>query len=666
MYQKNLQKIFFLLILALLASCLSKHQSSNHHKDNSLISTSNNSETITGNQTIANLSAQYYAGSSTKMVPSQMPEDFYSYNFAKPRIESHLVSTSVFLWYSSNGGQQQGPWHPLEGREAWSGDKSWWKTQIKQMMMANINLIFLHLATGDVGDLYPQERTNFFAALNELRKEGYDVPLVSPFLDYFGSKLDFSQSADKEKFINFYVKFFENYYLVNNDEYADHYLGTINNKIIIDIYFILNRTINLNLLEKADIENRLRTVFAEEHPIFNNGIYFISNGANYHAGTENNKFNFFDELIVQFESNEYFHPIDLNVMTAQIKAGYWDQNVRDPGSFVPRSGGIHYKNAWNQVLANKEKIKRVYIESWNEYDEGSGIFAADPSTHFSVRNTDLWSLTNNPYEYISTTANGAKEFNDYPDYDARILWHNIPSKMIAGEVRQVQVVVRNMGDLPWTGASNFRFGQTEYQDKALFGAGRFLINDLDNEITTYQGIFRGRPMTFTFTITAPLQPGEYLTHWGMLREHVLWFGEMIKHNITVSTHNALFITQTVPTTMVAGKKYQVSLIFKNAGDTSWTVGDKIRLGSQNIQDNNIWGIGGRVELLNNETIAPQQEKTFRFEVLAPSNAGRYTFQWQMLQEHITWFGTKSTNLDITVTTADAFRLNSLKNTQYHD
>ena len=106
--------------------------------------------------------------------------------------------------------------------------------------------------------------------------------------------------------------------------------------------------------------------------------------------------------------------------------------------------------------------------------------------------------------------------------------------MTPGEVLDVSVTVRNMGDISWTGAQQFKFGQEEYRPgEVLFGSGRFLIDDTQNEIPTYGGIFRGRPITFTIELVAPTTPGNYLTHWSMLQENVAWFGQELDWTIQV-------------------------------------------------------------------------------------------------------------------------------------
>ena len=36
-----------------------------------------------------------------------------------------------------------------------------------------------------------------------------------------------------------------------------------------------------------------------------------------------------------------------------VKPGYWDQNIRNPGEFLPRNGGSHYTAAWSSVQTNR-------------------------------------------------------------------------------------------------------------------------------------------------------------------------------------------------------------------------------------------------------------------------------------------------------------------------
>lgn len=440
-------------------------------------------------------------------------------------VSDHIVSTSVFHWYTSAGGQLSGPWRPLDGRSNWTGEPVWWQSQVKQMMAANIDTLWVHLI-----ESMETQRVNLFKALNQLRAQGYDVPKVAPFLDpmitWDGQPLvNVATAAGKDEFVRHYIRFFQQYYSANQDQHADTYIQQINGKVVLDTWHVKHNLSNLSSLTRNDVESRLAAAFGQAHPVFNNGIRMVTTAVN--APT----LSFADEKVVQFELHSYNYSYLYNgVRSVQLKGGYWDQNIRNPGYILPRDGGSHYRSAWNSI--NRSTVSRVYIESWNEYDEGSGIYAANPGAPYILpgsgnTSTDVWSSTNDPYEYIRTTAAGAAAFNDTPELDARVLWHSIPARMRPGTSVAAEVVVRNEGDLSWKGSLGFRFGQDRDLDPVVFAASDHSINDGTNEIPTYGGIFRGRPITFTTQVTSPAEVGTYLTHWGMARDGVGRFGEQI-------------------------------------------------------------------------------------------------------------------------------------------
>lgn len=111
-------------------------------------------------------------------------------------------------------------------------------------------------------------------------------------------------------------------------------------------------------------------------------------------------------------------------------------------------------------------------------------------------------------------------------------------------------------------------------------------------------------------------------------------------------NDAEFSSQDVPEVMLAGQSYVVSVTMKNIGTTVWTDEAKYRLGSQNPQDNGLWG--GRVFLSPGEPIEPKEKLTFRTTVTAPIDPGIYDFQWRMLREGQEWFGEKTKNIEVTV------------------
>ncbi len=455
-------------------------------------------------------------------------------------VNSHIVATSFFGWYGEGEWQLNGPWIPVNGRESWDGSIEFWKRMIKEVMFANIDVLYIELIP-----VMQQSRGNLFIALNQLRAEGWNVPKVCPFLDpeitysMLGFHADCSTEEGKDELIGHYIDFYEEYYSANTDPYADDFIYTQDGHPVLDIWHIHLHINNYNQLTRDDVTSRLAAAFGSEHPIFNNDIKMINNAYS-------PAFSFADERIYQFEMQQY--KIDKywkGINSSLLKAGYWDQNVRYPGYHLPRDGGSHYKQSWIEVNSDTS-IDRVCVESFNEYDEGSGIFAARTDTIFKktdggVNNTgnDVWSSTNDPFEYLKTTALGAAQFNDNQQLNAKIIWNNIPEVMNTGDVFYAKVVVRNEGNELWNAANGFKFGEIANLDTTLFGSGIYLINDTADEIPIYGGIFRGRAKTFNIEIKAPCKPGVYTTHWSMMKEPDGWFGDTLVRNITVKSANAV-------------------------------------------------------------------------------------------------------------------------------
>lgn len=116
----------------------------------------------------------------------------------------------------------------------------------------------------------------------------------------------------------------------------------------------------------------------------------------------------------------------------------------------------------------------------------------------------------------------------------------------------------------------------------------------------------------------------------------------------VGVNNATFVSQSVPTSMVAGQSYGVSVTMHNSGSTPWT-SDVYKLGTQNPQDNTLWTGSTRVWLPAGTTVQPGASHTFYFTVTAPATPGNYNFQWRMVQEGVGWFGDYTPNVVINVT-----------------
>ncbi len=143
------------------------------------------------------------------------------------------------------------------------------------------------------------------------------------------------------------------------------------------------------------------------------------------------------------------------------------------------------------------------------------------------------------------------------------------------------------------------------------------------------------------TATAPATAGNYNFQWQMLQEGVAHFGQLTV-NASVGVYvnplgnQAQWIAQTVPANMVAGEDYPVSITMLNIGSTTWEPTTLHNLGSQDPQDNEIWGMGRVVMPI--ASAPPGTAVDFVFTVTAPSTPGTYAFQWEMVQDGVEHFG----------------------------
>jgi hypothetical protein len=118
--------------------------------------------------------------------------------------------------------------------------------------------------------------------------------------------------------------------------------------------------------------------------------------------------------------------------------------------------------------------------------------------------------------------------------------------------------------------------------------------------------------------------------------------------VTLAGNGAEFIAQqNVPALLRLNQNATVNVTMKNIGLTSWTKASGYKLGSQNTQDNTVWGFN-RVELSDTDAILPGQEKTFQFEITAPNIAGNNNFQWKLIKEGVEWFGGLTPNKTIAI------------------
>ena len=107
--------------------------------------------------------------------------------------------------------------------------------------------------------------------------------------------------------------------------------------------------------------------------------------------------------------------------------------------------------------------------------------------------------------------------------------------------------------------------------------------------------------------------------------------------------SADFVSQSVPTVLLPGQVFPVSITMKNVGPTTWIKGDDFKLSL--LPESVIWN-AVRIPLPND--VPPGATVTFNFNATAPSTPGNYNFQWQMNYMPVERFGDVTPNVPITV------------------
>ncbi len=232
--------------------------------------------------------------------------------------------------------------------------------------------------------------------------------------------------------------------------------------------------------------------------------------------------------------------------------------------------------------------------------------------------------------------------------NAAFVAQSVPAAMVAGGVYSASVTLSNTGTTTWTAAASYRLGSSNPQNNATWGLARVYL-------AAGEAIAPGQQKTFTFNVKAPATAGTYHFQWQLVQENVAWIGAVtpdlaIAVASSPAANLAQFVAQSVPTSMVAGSSYTVSVTMQNAGTAVWTAAGNVRLGSSNPQNNAIWG-PARGYLASGDSVAQGQQKTFTLTITAPATPGTYNFQWQMLVENVAWFGDLTPNVAVSVVAA---------------
>jgi len=117
---------------------------------------------------------------------------------------------------------------------------------------------------------------------------------------------------------------------------------------------------------------------------------------------------------------------------------------------------------------------------------------------------------------------------------------------------------------------------------------------------------------------------------------------------------SIFVSQSTPSTMIAGQTYFVSFSFLNSSSVPWTTAGGFSLGTLNPLANTTWGVSSAP--LPTDPVNPGATAKFQVRLFAPTTAGTYNMQWSVIQTGAGPIGQPSQNIPVVVSVApDAAR-----------
>jgi hypothetical protein len=453
------------------------------------------------------------------------------------------VGAWMFTWFTGDPSWECGSaWRPMGGFETWDGSVAWARDQLLDQLDAHIDVVGLQLDTasgaGNQGYRF-DNIVNVIEAARDLLEEGVLPPRLFPFLDTAiisdhyqssqGGMLDLSGDAGRAYFYGHAQAFYQ----AAETTFGSRLLaaGTARFGDGLPAVGTWHSESMTGVDNAAVLDFKAR--FSAD---FGSACYFIAHPNDWRD------FPAVDEITQMVGPPTHFLKVGRDgggFPTINVEAGFW--NPTSNTFYLPREGGTHFDQAWQSAQAVRAEARHVWIDTWNETGEGSGIFAAEPLTYtandagpcddFVNRHDESWGPDGR--HYIDVTRAQASAWNDAPDLDAAPVASDLPDSMKPGEQRHVTIVMRNTGDVTWT-AQSHRLGLTSDAAARDFHLAALASAQGDALSERFGGVARGMPGVFTVLLTAPCMPGVHQVAFEIYDAQAGGFGSQLMKDITVA------------------------------------------------------------------------------------------------------------------------------------
>ena len=289
---------------------------------------------------------------------------------------------------------------------------------------------------------------------------------------------------------------------------------------------------------------------------------------------------------------------------------------------------------WNRDPSH-QPIQALVLYRWTVQGMGQEKFSI---VNRSGVRADFWAALDNDYRAYLPGAHRAE-------------WQPIAglSPMCVGETKQVTVQVKNVGGKPWAATGD---GEVSLGFRWFTPDGKTLVADLPR-VPLPHNVSPGGEVTFhNVEVRPPNEAGEYLLRWDLHIEGVGWLryhgspgGEAsttveARVVVQVPEYKVGWLEVNVPARLTAGETVKVALRLANQGTRTWihTGEHQFRLGYEWFAAD-----GTKVEEEDIRTPLPrtvqpgQKVRLPRAKVKAPTDPGRYTLHFDMIEEGVCWF-----------------------------
>lgn len=236
------------------------------------------------------------------------------------------------------------------------------------------------------------------------------------------------------------------------------------------------------------------------------------------------------------------------------------------GHIVSRNLAQTYQTSWQAAAgANPDWI---YIDSWNDYKDGTEIAASRQYGEQYADLTKVLSLTWTQREW-----------------HARYLSNTCPTEIAPDTLYTVTVRIENAGSLPWRVGEGYALNYRWYKDGRLYDQSA-------PPIPLTKDIYPGECATVGVGVLAQnayggaIEPGDYTLVFDMMQGQDRWFtyaGDIpLKVHVkvlasadSVPAYRIRTIATSTPAFMQAGASYSVTTILRNEGSQEWKAGTDI-------------------------------------------------------------------------------------------